>query len=134
MILYRRFLFLRTLNFAKNFNTKNIMEVITIENRAYQELMQKINQLIQISSEKPKEKEEKKDEWLDSAAVCQQLNISSRTLYRLQKERLISYSTLRGRYRYKQSDVEQVLRDNVIVSSPESFEGLMQSFPAYCKK
>ena len=99
------------------------MEVITIENRAYQELMQKINQLIQISSEKPKEviKDEKKDEWIDSNAVCQQLNISTRTLYRLQKERLISYSVLRGRYRYKKSDVERILHDRVIGSNPETF-------------
>jgi len=110
------------------------MEVITIESRAYQELMQKLNQLIQISSEKPKEKEEKKDEkkdeWLDSAAVCRQLNISSRTLYRLQKERLITYSVLRGRYRYKQSDVEQALREKVFYSSPETLDELRKTYPA----
>ena len=107
------------------------MEVITIENRAYQELMQKLNQLIAVSSAKPKDekKEEKKDEeWLDSAAVCQQLNISSRTLYRLQKERQIPYSILRGRYRYKQSDVEKVLRDRVVVSNPETLEEIRQGY------
>ena len=109
------------------------MEVITIENKAYQELMQKINQLIQVSSEKPKDEkpiEEKKDEWLDSNAVCQQLDISSRTLYRLQKERLISYSTLRGRYRFKKSDVEQYLHNRVIVSQPETLNDLRQTYPA----
>ena len=112
------------------------MEVITIENRAYQELMQKINQLIQISSEKPKEviKDEKKDEWIDSNAVCEQLNISTRTLYRLQKERLISFSVLRGRYRYKQSDVDKFLHERVIVSNPETLEELRQLYPAHYKK
>ena len=73
------------------------MEVITIESKAYQELMQKLNQLIMMSSEKPND--EKKDEWLDSNAVCRRLNISTRTLFRLKKERIISYSMLRGRYR-----------------------------------
>ena len=106
------------------------MEVITIENRAYQELMQKINQLIQILSEKPKEKEEKKDEWIDSNAVCEQLNISTRTLYRLQKERLISFSVLRGRYRYKQSDVDNFLHERVIVSNPETLDELRKTYPA----
>ena len=99
------------------------MEVITVESKAYQELMYKINQLIYFSQEKPKEEKKEdpkdKDEWLDSNAVCQQLNISLRTLYRLQKERLISYSVLRGRYRYKRSDVEQFLHNNVIAASPE---------------
>jgi len=113
------------------------MEVITIESKAYQELMQKINQLIQFSSEKPKEEKDEtkeKDEWLDSNAVCQQLNISLRTLYRLQKERLISYSTLRGRYRYKKSDVEQVLHDSIIVASPETLNEMRQSFPSNFKR
>ena len=99
------------------------MEVITIESKAYQELMQKINQLIAVSSAKPKDEkkaEKKDDEWLDSNAVCRQLNISSRTLYRLQKERLISYSILRGRYRYKKSDVERILHDRVIGSNLET--------------
>jgi len=112
------------------------MEVITIESKAYQELMQKLDQLIQFLSEKPKEvkKDEKKDEWLDSTAVCQQLNISSRTLYRLQKERFITYSVLRGRYRYKQSDVEQVLLDGVVKSDPAMFNEPQYTYPAYRKK
>jgi excisionase family DNA binding protein len=98
------------------------MEVITVESKAYQDLVQKINQLIQFSQEKEKPKEEKreepkeKEEWLDSNAVCQQLNISLRTLYRLQKERLIAYSVIRGRYRYKKSDVEQFLHNNIIAA------------------
>ena len=101
------------------------MEVITIESKAYQELMKKLNQLIMISSEKPKD--EKKDEWLDSNAVCQRLNISTRTLFRLKKERVISYSMLRGRYRYKHSDVEKILRDRVVVSNPETLDELRQT-------
>ena len=102
------------------------MEVITIESRAYQELMQKINQLIAVSSAKPND--EKKDEWLDSNAVCRRLNISSRTLHRLKKERQIPYSILRGRYRYKQSDVEKLLRDRVVVSNPETLGEIRQGY------
>ena len=104
------------------------MEVITIESKAYQELMQNINQLIKsFSDAREKPKDEKKDEWMDSNAVCRRLNISTRTLHRLKKERLISYSILRGRYRYKNSDVEQILRDRLIVSNPETLDELRQT-------
>ena len=102
------------------------MEVITIESKAYQEFMQQFNRLVQSLPDKPKE--EKSDEWLDSNAVCRQLNISSRTLHRLKKERLISYSVLRGRYRYKQSDVAQILRDRTVVSNPETLNELRQTY------
>jgi len=102
------------------------MEVITIESKAYQEFMQNLNRLIQSLSEK--QKDEKKDEWLDSNAACRELNISNRTLHRLKKERLISYSMLRGRYRYKRSDIEQIMRDGLVVSNPETLDELRQTF------
>jgi hypothetical protein len=105
------------------------MEVITFESKAYQELMMKLEQISQ-SLNQPKEtlKEEKSDEWLDSNAVCRQLNISTRTLFRMKKERFISYSILRGRYRYKRSDVEQILHDRRIVSNPETPDELRQEY------
>ena len=111
------------------------MEVITFESRAYQELMQKLEQVVQIlvqSKEQPKE--EKPEEWLDSNAVCRRLNISSRTLFRMKKERLISYSILRGHYRYKSSDVEQILYGRLVVSNPETSDELRQTYSVNHKK
>jgi hypothetical protein len=37
----------------------------------------------------------------------------------MKKERLISYSVLRGRYRFKRSDVEQILQNRIVLSNPE---------------
>jgi len=113
------------------------MDVIIMESKAYQELMAKldhINEFIRSLLQKKEVEEVKeikedtsykvqstsKDVWIDSNAVCEMLNISSRTLYRLRKERLIGYSTLRGRCRFKQSDVEQILEKRLILPEYET--------------
>jgi translation initiation factor IF-2 len=114
------------------------MEVITFENEAYRELMTKLNQLYEycrsFSQAQSGAEKEKTDEWIDSKAVCQRLNISNRTLFRLRQERLIGYSVLRGRYRFKQSEVEKILRERLIVSNPETADELRQTCPKHPKK
>jgi excisionase family DNA binding protein len=75
-----------------------------------------------------KEKEDVKDVWIDSKTVCERLNISTRTLYRLRKERLIGYSTVRGQYRFKQSDVEQIFNERLIVPNPKTVDELRQTY------
>jgi len=107
------------------------MEVITIESKAYQALATKLDQLHEafraFSQEKEdKESKEDKEVWIDSKAVCERLNISTRTLYRLRKERLIGYSNVRGHYRFKQSDVEKILNERLIAPNPETLDELRQ--------
>jgi excisionase family DNA binding protein len=103
------------------------MEVITIENKAFQELSLKIDHLHEFVRSVQQKKEEKKDVWLDSKAVCDRLSISARTLYRLKKERQIGYSSLRGHCRFKLSDVEQILQERQVASHPETFEEQRQT-------
>ena len=108
------------------------MEVITIETGAYQELMHKLSQLcdnIQFFSQAKETIEaENRDLWLNSKEVCERLNISTRTLHRMKKERKIGYSVLRGRYRYKHADVEKILNEKHVVSTPETFAVLRQIY------
>ena len=109
------------------------MEVIIMESKAHQELMAKLEQMHDFFKSLPQKTEVEeskeckedtskdiKDVWIDSNAVCEMLNISSRTLYRLRKERLIGYSVLRGRCRFKQSDVEQILEKRLILPEYET--------------
>jgi excisionase family DNA binding protein len=111
------------------------MEVITIESAAYQALAQKLDQVHEFFrsfSQKKEEEEiredrENRDVWLESKAVCERLNISTRTLYRLRKERLIGYSNVRGHYRFKQSDVEKILNERLIAANPETLDELRQT-------
>ena len=108
------------------------MEVITIETAAYRDLMLKLNTLCEYirffsqARDEAKAKAEKDEAWLDSNEVCKKLNISSRTLYRMKKERRISYSIFRGQCRFKYSDVEKLLHERVIVSNPATPDELRQ--------
>ena len=119
------------------------MEVITIENRAYQDLMHKLSQLCEHirffsqaraaeeaeKAERAKEeaqKSEKKENWIDSNAVCEMLGISTRTLYRMKKERMIGYTRLRGRYKYNPLDVEKFVRERFVESDPETSSNLLK--------
>jgi excisionase family DNA binding protein len=109
------------------------MEVITIESKAFQELMQKLEQLhdffrLFAREKEVKEIKEVKDVWLDSKTVCERLNISTRTLYRLRKERLLAYSFVRGQYRFKESDVEKIVNERLVVSNPETLDEFRQNF------
>jgi excisionase family DNA binding protein len=111
------------------------MDVIIMESKAHQELMAKldgINEFIRSFSQRKdvREDKESKEVWLDSKAVCERLNISNRTLYRLRKERLIGYSNVRGHYRFKESDVEGILNGRLIVPNPETMDEMRQT----CKK
>ena len=105
------------------------MEVITIESEAFRELILKIEELHEFFRSLPPPPEVKEeDDWLDSNAVCDKLKISQRTLYRLRKERLIGFSSLRGRCRFRLSDVEKILNERVVVSHPETFDQLRQNY------
>ena len=118
------------------------MDVIIMESKAHQELMAKldhINEFIRSFLKAKEVKESKEDTsyfvqstskeiWLDSKAVCERLNISNRTLYRLRKERLIGYSNVRGHYRFKESDVEGILNGRLIVPNPETMDEMRQTY------
>jgi len=112
------------------------MEVITIESKAFQELMLKIEQLHSYFRSFAQAKENRENRgnrdnrevWLDSRAVCDRLNISTRTLYRLRKERLIAYSFVRGQYRFKESDVEKIVNERLVVANPETLDEFRQIF------
>ena len=107
------------------------MDVIIMESKAYQELMLKLEQINEFirsfsAAKEVKESKENKEVWLDSKAVCERLNISNRTLFRLRKERLIGYSNVRGHYRFKQSDVEKILHERHVVPNPETLDEMRQ--------
>jgi excisionase family DNA binding protein len=108
------------------------MDVIIMESKAHQELMAKldgINEFIRsfLQKKEVKESKEIQEVWLDSKAVCERLNISNRTLYRLRKERLLGYSNVRGHYRFKESDVEGILNGRLIVSNPKTLDEMRQT-------
>jgi excisionase family DNA binding protein len=116
-----------------------------MENKAYQDLMLKLEQIHEffqsfsqkkevVEAKENKGNKEVMDVWLDSNTVCERLNISTRTLYRLRKERLITYSVVRGQFRFKESDVAQIMNESIVVANPETFEELRQGYRSICKR
>lgn len=91
------------------------MEVITIDSKAYKEIMDKLD-LIYENCQKRLQTEinDGKDIWLDSFEVSEMLNISTRTLQRLRTEGAIPFSYIRRRCRYKLQDICRALDDKTI--------------------
>lgn len=106
------------------------MEVITLESRAYRDLVEKIDKISDFvvkceSGIRPQGSEEI---WLDSQEVSNLLRISTRTLQRLRKENLISYSILRGRCLYKLSEIERMLNERLIVCDPQTLDEFRRNY------
>lgn len=106
------------------------MDVITMEATAYKELIRKIEKIADYVFKKESKPNEEEEIWLDNQEVANLLRISTKTLQRLRKENLISYSMLRGRcrYRYKLSEIERGLNEKIIVCDPHTLDEFRRNF------
>lgn len=106
-----------------------IMELITFESRTFKELVNKIDRIASyIAKCETPTSDEQKDIWLDSNELAELLKISTRTLQRLRKDNLISYTMLRGKCLYRLSDVEKSLRERLIPSDPKTLEAFRKRY------
>ena len=104
------------------------MDVITMEATAYKELIRKIEKIADYVFKKESKPNEEEEIWLDNQEVANLLRISTKTLQRLRKENLISYSMLRGRCRYKLSEIERGLTEKIIVCDPHTLDEFRRNF------
>ena len=104
------------------------MDVITMEATAYKELIRKIEKIADYVFKKESKPNEEEEIWLDNQEVANLLRISTKTLQRLRKENLISYSMLRGRCRYKLSEIERGLNEKIIVCDPQTLDEFRRNF------
>ena len=89
------------------------MELITFESKAYQELLKKIERIA---------------EYISKVEVARLLGISTKTLQRLRKDQLISYSLFRGRCLYRLSDIERALNERLITCNPQTLEQFRKNY------
>ena len=103
------------------------MEVITIESRAFKQLIEKLEVLSEYvySMERPAAENEDEN-WVDSGEVCHFLKISERTLQRLRTNGHISYSCIGGKYYYQISHIKKLLHERMIKSTDECLQDLME--------
>ena len=105
------------------------MELITFESKAYQELLKKIERIAEyISKVETAVPDGKKKVWMDSMEVARLLGISTKTLQRLRKDQLISYSLFRGRCLYRLSDIERALNERLITCNPQTLEQFRKNY------
>lgn len=87
------------------------MEVITIESKAFQEILNQLNQ-IQSKIEWNEKDKPFNDTWLNNEEVCKLLKVSKRTLQKYRDEGLLGFSQTGSKIYYKASDVETYLKAN----------------------
>ena len=102
------------------------MEVITIESKAFKQLMEKLEALSEYVYAMERPAENTDDEWVDSQEVCRFLKISDRTLQRLRTNGKITYSCIGGKYYYQISHLKQLLKENVIKSTDKCIQELIE--------
>lgn len=104
------------------------MDVITVEAKAFKELMAKINMIARfVSTHELNDESNSEDEWVDGYEVRTYLNISVRTLQRLRSERLVNYTTIRGRIYYKISEIKRLMDERLIKCNSELLTDLIHN-------
>lgn len=84
------------------------MTIISIETEAYQNIIERLEKILEKLSELHKGPK-LKDDWLDNQNVSQLLKISLRTLQSYRDSKLIPFSKIRGKIYYKSSDIDLFL-------------------------
>ena len=103
------------------------MEVITIDSKAFQQLLEKVNAINDYVREARLEQTSNIDEeWVDSQTVCQYLRICEKTLQRLRAAGKIAYSSVGNKYYYQLAEIKRCLSEHLIKSSNEMFDDLIQ--------
>ncbi|HML66113.1 MAG TPA: helix-turn-helix domain-containing protein [Dysgonomonas sp.] len=91
------------------------MEVITIEKETFEGMLSSLNTLTELVISLTQGFSNKKlDDWLDGQEVCLYLNISPRTLQTYRDTGKISFSQINRKIYYKSSDVEALIKMNII--------------------
>lgn len=111
------------------------MDVITIESRAFKELISKVEMIARFVNQIEQTTQINiDDEWVDSYDMRTYLNISKRTMQRLRSERLINYTEIRGRYYYKIGEVKRLMNERIIKSDQEHLSVLITNRKRHVEK
>ena len=121
------------------------MEIIAIESKAFATLVEKIEGIaayVEASGTKEREQWPVADKkgtrkaglWMTGKEVCEQLEISPRTLQRYRTNRIIAYSICGRKIRYRRTDVEQ-FHERWIRETPDKLvDRMSEAYPLHqCK-
>ena len=93
------------------------MKVITIESSAFTALTEQIAEIaVYVRAVSGERKGESSDMLLTTREAAHLLNVSTRTLQRMRSEQRIGYIVLRGKCRYRRSEIDRLLADCTVFS------------------
>ncbi len=88
------------------------MEIISIEGRTYEALMERFEQIIRrVNALCERNGGKELGKWLDGQDVCAILNVSKRTLQSLRDSGKLSYTQINRMMYYKPEAVERLIKD-----------------------
>lgn len=104
------------------------MDVITIESKAYHELLGKIEKILRYVEKEEKAKTEYENRLVTNEELAGILGISKRTLQRMRSADRISYKMIYGRCYYDMHDIEEAIRNRSLYCNPKNMEELRHNF------
>lgn len=104
------------------------MEIITIESRAYQELIRKVDAIFQYVKKQKKAEELRTERLITNEDLSEILGVSTRTLQRMRSSDSISYKIICKRCYYDLNDIEQAIREGALHCNPKNMKELHKNF------
>ena len=104
------------------------MDVITIESKAYHELMGKIEKILRYVEKEEKAKTEYENRLITNDELAEILGVSKRTLQRMRSTDRISYKMIYRRCYYDLHDIEEAIRNKSLYCNPQNLEELRYNF------
>ena len=104
------------------------MKVITIESSAFTALTEQIAEIaVYVRAVSGERKGEFSDMLLTTREAAHLLNVSTRTLQRMRSEQRIAYVVLRGKCRYRRSEIDRLLADCTVAEDAATLTELKRS-------
>lgn len=87
------------------------MEILIIQKEAFEEMAAKFSRFTErVDALLAKQGSKSLNRWMDNQEVCQQLNISPRTLQTLRDNGTLAYSQINHKVFYKPEDVMRIVK------------------------
>ena len=99
------------------------MDVITIESKAFEEIIQKLDKIEGFVKDYSND-----EEWVDEYEICRYLKISKRTLQRLRKKQMLNFSMTTGKPHYTIGELRRMLKEGLVRSNPDNLQTLINNF------
>jgi hypothetical protein len=100
------------------------MEVITMDSMVYENLVKKIDLIVDFIEEQKKNGIDK-EQWVETNDVCRFLSISAKTLSRLRQRGKIEHSKVGNKIFYKIDEIDRLLNNHTIRSSEANLKQLI---------